>query len=100
MVDHRKDQSSPVLREAQLAREGRLPTRHAPFAEHQMWIPVSHMTRWHMLNGVIRAPLAERFPGLNSPYHDEFEAAYDRFLKSDDADPYRVRSRKAQLGHL
>jgi hypothetical protein len=100
MVDHREDQSGPVLTEAQLAREGRLETRHAPFAEHQLRIPVYHMTQWHMLHGVLRSPLVNRFPGLDSRNHDEFEAAYDRFFKSPDADPYRVRSRQAQLGHV
>ena len=96
----KQDESGLVLREAQLAREGRLDTRHAPFAEHQLRIPVAHMTQWHMLKGVVRSPLVSRFPGLNSRNHDEFEEAYARFLASPFADPYRVRSRKAQLGHL
>jgi hypothetical protein len=89
MVDHRKDQSAKVLTEAQLAREGRLDTQHAPFAEHTMRIPTSHF----------RA-LARIFPGLNSPNHDEREAAMKRLHESPLADVYRVRTRRAQLGHL
>jgi hypothetical protein len=78
-----------VLEEAQLAREGRLETRHAPFAEHQLRIPTSH---W--------GALVRLFPGLNARDHAEAQAAYERLLASPIADPYRVRSRKAQLGHL
>lgn len=89
MVDIPQDQSTPVLREAQLAREGRLDTQHAPFAEHTMRIPTSHF----------RA-LARLFPGLNSQNHDEREAAMKRLHESPLADPYRVRTRRAQLGHL
>jgi hypothetical protein len=81
--------SEVVLREAQLAREGRLETRHAPFAEHQLRIPTEH---WR--------GIALLYPGLNSRNHDEFQDAYNRFLASPFADPYRVRSRKAQLGHV
>lgn len=89
MVDSREDQSGQVLAETQLAREGRVATRHAPFAEHQLRIPTSH---W--------AGLVALFPGLDSRDHDEAKAAYERLLASPFADPYRVRSRKAQLGHL
>lgn len=78
-----------VLREAQLAREGRLDTRHAPFAEHQMRIPIEH---WRAL--------ARLYPGLNSRDPVEYAEAYDRLLKSPLADPYRVRSRQAQLGRI
>lgn len=80
---------SLVLREAQLAREGRVQTQHAPFAEHTLRIPTSHWRALCML-----------FPGLNSPNHDEREAASKRLHESPLADPYRVRTRKAQLGHL
>lgn len=89
MVDHSKDPSGQVLREVELAREGRVAVRHAPFAEHQLRIPVEH---WYAL-----LPL---FPGLDSRDHDTFEAAYHRLLESPLADPYRVRKRRAQLGHL
>lgn len=90
MVDLRKDQGAEAaLTEAQLAREGRVQTRHAPFAEHQLRVPTEHWRAIAML-----------YPGLRSRNHDEYEAAYDRFLKSPFADPYRVRNRKAQLGHL
>jgi hypothetical protein len=93
MVDHRKDsrvgQSRVVLREAQLAREGRVDTQHAPFAEHTLRVPTSH---WHAL--------ARLFPGLNSKDHAEYEEAMKRLHESPLADPYRVRTRKAQLGHL
>jgi hypothetical protein len=78
-----------VLREAQLAREGRLHTQHAPFAEHTLRIPTSH---WRAL--------ARLFPGLNSPDHAAREEAIKRLHESPLADPYRVRTRKAQLGHL
>lgn len=78
-----------VLDEAQLAREGRLETQHAPFAEHQLRIPVEH---WRSL--------AMLYPGLNSRDHDEFTEAYNRLLASSFADPYRVRSRQAQLGRI
>src|SRR5690606_12765031 len=78
--------SKLVLREAQLAREGRLDTQHAPFAEHTMRIPTSH---WRAL--------AMLFPGLDSRNADEREAAYKRLHESSFADPYRVRTRKAQL---
>lgn len=91
MVDLRKDQSGSrlVLREAQLAREGRLDTRHAPFAEHQLRVPLEH---WNAL--------AMLYPGLKARKREEFEAAYNALLKSPFADPYRVRNRQAQLGHL
>lgn len=78
-----------VLREAQLAREGRVGTRHAPFAEHQLRVPVEH---WRAL--------ARLYPGLNSRDPVEYAGAYDRLLKSPFADPYRVRSRQAQLGRI
>lgn len=81
--------SRDVLREAQLAREGRVPTRHAPFAEHTLRIPVEHWRALTML-----------FPGLNSKDHAEYEEAMKRLHESPLADPYRVRPRKAQLGHL
>lgn len=102
MVDLRKDQSGSrlVLREAQLAREGRLDTRHAPFAEHQLRIAKEHFTQWHIINGVMRPPLFNQFPGLKARNREEFEAAYNQFYRSPAADPYRVRNRKAQLGHL
>jgi hypothetical protein len=80
---------SLVLREAQLAREGRVDTQHAPFAEHTCRIPMSH---WRALTRI--------FPGLNSQNHDEYEAAMKAFHESEFADLYRVRTRKAQLGHL
>lgn len=80
---------SLVLREAQLAREGRLDTQHAPFAEHTLRIPPSH---WYALTRL--------FPGLSSPNHDEAEAAMKRLHESPLADPYRVRSRQAQLGRI
>ena len=93
MVDHRKnprvEQSRVVLREAQLAREGRLDAQHAPFAEHTLRVPTSH---WRAL--------ARLFPGLNSKDHAEYEEAMKRLHASPLADPYRVRTRKAQLGHL
>lgn len=89
-----------VLREAQLAREGRVEVRHAPFAEHQLRIDVAHFYHWHMIDGVYRPPLAKMFPGLVSKDHAEFEETYDRFFRSSFADPYRVRSRREQLGHL
>ena len=44
--------------------------------------------------------LALLYPGLNSAKHDEFEEAYNRLLASPFADKYRVRTRKAQLGHV
>lgn len=78
-----------VLREAQLAREGRLETKHAPFAEHQLRVPIPH---WNAL--------AMLYPGLKSRDPVEYEEAYARFYASPLADPYRVRNRKAQLGHL
>lgn len=81
--------SALVLREAHLAREGRLDTRHAPFAEHTLRIPTSH---WRAL--------ALLFPGLNARDHAEREAAMQRLHESPLADPYRVRTRRAQLGHL
>lgn len=78
-----------VLQEAQLAREGRVGTRHAPFAEHQLRIPTDH---WRAL--------ARLYPGLNSRDPAEYAEAYERFYQSSFADPYRVRSRQAQLGRI
>lgn len=78
-----------ALREAQLAREGRLDTQHAPFAEHTLRVPTSH---WRAL--------ALLFPGLNSKDHAEYEEAMKRLHSSPLADRYRVRNRRAQLGHL
>lgn len=90
MVNSGKDQSfKKVLREAELARTGRLDTQHAPFAEHVCRIPTSH---WKALTRI--------YPGLNSKNHDEYEAAMKAFHESPLADTYRVRSRKAQLGHF
>lgn len=76
-----------ILRGNQLAREQRLPTRHAPFAEHTLRIPVRD---WRVLCALI--------PGLSSKNHDEYEAAMTVLHASPLADPYRVRSRRAQLG--
>jgi len=81
--------SERVLREAQLAREGRVETQHAPFAEHTLRIPTEH---WKALTLL--------FPGLLSKDHAEYEAAMKRLHESPLADPYRVRTRRAQLGHL
>lgn len=89
MVDHRKDQSAAALAEARLAREGRLDTQHAPFAEHTLRVPTAH---WRAL--------AMIFPGINSKDRAEYEEAMKRLHASPLADPYRVRTRKAQLGHL
>lgn len=89
MVDHREDSSGEVLREAQLAREQRLDTQHAPFAEHTLRIPTSH---WRAL--------VRLFPGLASRDHAEYEEAMKRLHASPLADRYRVRSRRAQLGHV
>lgn len=89
-----------VLREAQLAREGRLETKHAPFAEHMCRIPLEHINRWHKMNGVLLPPLRVLFPGWDSKNHDEAEAAMNAFHASEYADPYRVRSRQAQLGAI
>jgi hypothetical protein len=81
--------SEAVLREAQLAREGRLDAQHAPFAEHTLRIPTDHW--W---------ALARLYPGLNSSDHAEYEEAMARLHKSPMADRYRVRSRQAQLGRI
>jgi len=81
--------ATAVLQETQLAREGRVGTRHAPFAEHQLRVPVEH---WRAL--------ARLYPGLNSRDPAEYAEAYDRLLQSAFADPYRVRSRQAQLGRI
>ena len=78
-----------VLEEVQLAREGRVAVQHAPFAEHTMRIPSSHWRALVML-----------FPGLESKNPDEATEAMQRLHESPLADPYRVRSRQAQLGHL
>lgn len=80
---------SDILRGNQLAREQRIATRHAPFAEHTLRVPVKD---WHALTRL--------FPGLASRNHDEFQAALDALHRSPFADPYRVRSRRAQVGHL
>lgn len=89
MVDNRKNSSRQVLAEARLAREQRVDTQHAPFAEHTLRVPAEH---WKALT------LA--FPGLNSKDHVEYEAAMTALHASPLADPYRVRTRRAQLGHL
>lgn len=83
------DGAQKVLREAQLAREGRVPTRHAPFAEHQLRIPIQD---WRALTRL--------YPELNSKDADTRAAAMKRLHESPLADKYRVRSRRAQLGHL
>lgn len=83
------DDSTTVLTETQLAREGRVDVQHAPFAEHTLRIPTSH---WQAL--------AMLFPGINASDHAEREEAMKRLHESPLADPYRVRTRKAQLGHL
>jgi len=66
-----------------------VPTKHAPFAEHTLRIPVED---WRALTLL--------FPGLLSKDHAEYEAAMKRLHESPLADPYRVRTRRAQLGHL
>jgi hypothetical protein len=78
-----------ILRGNQLAREQRIPTRHAPFAEHTLRIPTRD---WYALTLI--------FPGLRSRNRDEFQAAMDALHASDFANLYRVRTRRAQLGHL
>lgn len=77
------------LKDAQLAREGRVPTRHAPFAEHTLRIPTRDWKALTML-----------YPGLLSKDHTEYEDAMKALHASPLVDKYRVRTRKAQLGHL
>jgi hypothetical protein len=78
-----------VLRINKLAREGRVATQHAPFAEHTLRIPTDHWQALVLL-----------FPGLESKNNDEYAQAMNQLHASPLADPYRVRSRKAQLGHF
>ena len=78
-----------VLRDAQLAREGRVETRHAPFAEHTLRIPYQDYMA-----------LTRLYPDLLSKDEPTRQAAWDRLHKSPFVDAYRVRSRKAQLGHF
>lgn len=78
-----------ILRLNELARAQRIETRHAPFGEHTLRIP---WRDWRALQLV--------FPGLASSKQSDFEQAMRELHESPLADPYRVRPRRAQLGHL
>lgn len=71
-----------IMRETQLAREGRIEARHAPFGEHMCRIPESD---WKVLLQV--------FPGLGSKNRAEADAALEAFHASPASEPYRVRRR-------
>lgn len=71
-----------IMRATQLAREGRIDARHAPFAEHVCRIPESDFR-----------VLCKLFPGLDSKSRAERDAALERFHASPASEPYRVRRR-------
>lgn len=72
-----------VLESNQAAREGRIVTRHAPFAEHMCRIPLEHLPE-----------LNKRFPGFDGKLGT---AAHDQAMKEFHASPisavYAVRTR-------
>lgn len=72
-----------ILESNQAARDGRIITRHAPFAEHMCRIPVDHLPE-----------LNKRFPGFDGKAGT---AAHDQAMKDFHASPvsalYAVRKR-------
>lgn len=70
-----------VLEGNQLARDGRIVTRHAPFAEHMTRIPLEHMPALNAL-----------FPGFDGRSGTEaHDLAMRAFHASPASEPYRVR---------
>jgi hypothetical protein len=76
-----------VLRVNQLAREGRVDVQHAPFAEHRMRLPYRDYMAFRRVFATV------------DPKGDD-EAFWTWMETQPAADAYRVRSRKAQLGHF
>jgi hypothetical protein len=74
---------SSILESNQLAREGRITARHAPFAEHMCRVPVEHLP---LLNA--------KFPGFDGK---SGTAAHDQAMRDFHASPwsavYAVRKR-------
>ena len=72
-----------ILESVQLARDGRIVTRHAPFAEHMCRIPVVDLP---VLNAL--------FPGLDGKSGtNAHDLAMKEFHASAASEPYRVRKR-------
>ncbi len=75
-----------ILESNQAAREGRIVTRHAPFAEHMCRIPIDHLPELNRL-----------FPGFDGK---SGTAAHDAAMKEFHASPrsalYAVRKRGAR----
>lgn len=72
-----------ILRDNQLAREGRVQTRHAPFAEHILRIPLSDYGQ-----------LIKANPALNSKDAAQKSRAIDELLKNPLGEVYRVRKQR------
>lgn len=68
-----------ILEQVKQVREGVNPHRHAPFARHQLRIP---MEDWYALRRLI--------PGLAATDPAELTAAWEWFERSAFAEPYRV----------
>jgi hypothetical protein len=77
-----------ILESNKAAREGRIVTRHAPFAEHMCRIPVEHLPE-----------INKRFPGFDGK---SGTAAHDQAMRDFHASPlsavYAVRTR--DLGRI
>jgi hypothetical protein len=73
-----------ILECNRLAREGRIPTRHAPFAEHILRIPERDF-----------AFLCRAFPAMLSKDAGERSAAILEFQQSPLSEPYRVRHNRS-----
>lgn len=73
-----------ILECNRLAREGRIDTRHAPFAEHILRVPELDFEL-----------LARVFPGLKSKDADERTRAVVEFQQSPLSEPYRVRHNRS-----
>lgn len=70
-----------ILESNQQAREGRIVTRHAPFAEHMCRIPLEHLPALNSL-----------FPGFDGKSGTEaHDLAMKAFHASPASEPYRVR---------
>jgi hypothetical protein len=80
------DGREQILIGNQLAREGRVDVRHAPFAEHRMRVPYRDFMAFR-----------DVFASLSPKGSIEDFWAWMETLPV--ADAYRVRSRQAQLGH-
>ena len=78
-----KSERTAILDSVQAAREGRIVTRHAPFAEHMCRIPVEDLRALNAL-----------FPGLDGKSGtNAHDLAMKAFHESPASEIYRVRRR-------